>query len=336
MSAALEGAARTALDRLCPPGPVGVALSGGGDSTALLLLTATYAPGRVEAATVDHRLRADSAGEAAAAGRLAARHGLAHEVLVWREGPGRGNLQAAAREARGALLAGWAARRGLSAVLLGHTLDDQAETVLMRLARGAGADGLSAMAEARRARATLWLRPLLGLARADLRAWLAARGESWVEDPSNADPRFERVRARRALAALAPLGITAEGLGATAARLAEQRRVLEAAKDALAARARRWEGEAAHLACAPLAEAERDTALRLLAETLTTLAPAPYPPRRAALERALAAILDGAPGHTLAGCLIRPRGGEARITREGAGRLWSCGPSDATLDDDGA
>ena len=326
MSGSVEACAGAALARLCPGGPVGVAFSGGGDSTALLLLAARHAPGRVEAATVDHRLRADSGAEARAAARLAAAQGLAHEVLVWRDAPGRGNLQAAAREARLALLGDWAARRGLSAVLLGHTLDDQAETVLMRLARGAGADGLSGMAEARRSAGTLWLRPLLGLTRAELRGWLAELGAEWIEDPSNADPRFERVRARRALEALAPLGIDAAGLAATADRLRAQRLVLEEAADALAARARRWEGaQSARLDRAALADAGRDTALRLLRETLMRVGGAARPPRHAALARALDAALAGHPGLTLAGCRIRGDGAAVVIDRAPRPRAAAAG-----------
>lgn len=313
---AVEAAAAAALARLCPPGRIGVAFSGGGDSTALLLLAAGWAPGRIEAATVDHRLRDVSAAEAAEAARRAARHAIAHETLVWDDAPGSGNLQAAARAARLALLGAWAARRGLAAVLLGHTLDDQAETVLMRLARGAGADGLSGMAEARQAHGTLWLRPLLGLTRGALHGWLTAHGQGWIEDPSNADPRFDRVRARAALTALAPLGITASGLAATADRLRDQRLVLERAARTLATEARIWTAQdSAEIDIAHLAAAERDTAIRLIADTLARIAGRPAP-RFEALERVYRAMLAGTPGHTLAGCLIRSAGGIARITPE--------------------
>ena len=319
-------AAGAALARLCPPGRIGVALSGGSDSTALMHLAAAQAPGRVEAATVDHRLRRESAEEARMAGRAAAALDIPHEILPWAEAPGHGNLQAAAREARLALLSEWAARRGLAAVLLGHTLDDQAETVLMRLGRGAGIDGLSGMAEARESHGLLWLRPLLGLRRAALRDWLAAQGVTWADDPSNDDPRFDRVRARQALAALAPLGVTAEGLAATADRLRTQRRVLETAMESLAAGARRWTADGAEIDRAALAAAETDTAHRLLADTLMRLSGAPYPPRGAALARLAAAIRDGTPGTTLSGCLIRADGPAARISREPAHAPDGAGP----------
>ncbi len=308
-----------ALDRLAPDGPLGVALSGGGDSAALLLLAARWARARgrrLEAATVDHRLRPESAAEAAEAGRLAARLGASHAVLPWAQSPGRGNLQAAARAARRRLLAGWARERGLAAILTGHTRDDVAETFLMRLARGAGVDGLSAMPERFEAEGALWLRPLLGVGRAALREVLRAEGVGWAEDPTNEDPRFDRTRARAALACLAPLGIDADALARTAERLSGQRRVLESAAARLAAEARRWGplGDA-RIAAGPLAAAEADTALRLLADTLARLSGARggYPPRREALAR----VAAGGAG-TLAGVAYAPEEGGLRLWREPA------------------
>jgi tRNA(Ile)-lysidine synthase len=209
------------LDRLVPakkpsgePPALGVAVSGGGDSTALLVIAARWAHARghaISAATVDHGLRAGSAAEAAGVAALCARLGIPHETL--RAGNLRdagGNLAAAARDARFALLGGWARAQGLSAVLLGHTMDDQAETVLMRLARGSGAEGLSAMQAVLERAGVVWLRPLLGARRAALREVLRAEGISWVEDPSNEDAQYDRVKARQALAALAPQGIDVE------------------------------------------------------------------------------------------------------------------------------
>ena len=320
------------LDRLVPGGtpdaavsgaPVlGVAVSGGGDSTALLIIAARWAVehGRsIAAATVDHRLRAESAAEAAGVAALCARLGIPHRTL--RAGSLRdagGNLPAAAREARFSLLGDWARAQGLAAVLLGHTMDDQAETVLMRLARGSGAEGLSAMQAGLRRSGMLWLRPLLGVRREALRAVLRAAGVGWVEDPTNEDAQFDRVKARRALAALAPLGIDAEGLARTAWHLQRQRRVLERAMDDLARRARRWGalGEV-RLDLAAMAEDEPDTALRLLADSLVRVSGAVYRPRFRALSELLDRTLSGAgAGATLSGCLIRYAEGVALICRE--------------------
>ncbi len=313
------------LDRLVPdatPGiPVlGVAASGGGDSTALLIIAARWAQDRgraIAAATVDHRLRAESAAEAAGVAALCARLGVAHETL--RTGNLRdagGNLSAVAREARFALLGEWARALGLSAVLLGHTIDDQAETVLMRLARGSGVEGLSAMQPVLRRSGMLWLRPLLGVRREPLRAVLRAEGVAWVEDPTNEDARYDRVKARQALAALAPLGIDAEGLARTAWRLQRQRRVLERAMDGLARRARiRGALGEVRLDLAAMAEDEPDTALRLLADSLVRVSGAIYRPRFRALAEVLEKVLSGqGAGRTLSGCLIRPDAGPGART----------------------
>lgn len=306
-------------------GAVGLAVSGGGDSVALLHLADTWAQARgraLEVATVDHGLRPESAAEAKAVAAAAHMLGWRHETLEWRGWAGRGNLQAEARAARKKLLSGWASRRRLSAVALGHTMDDQAETVLMRLGRGAGVDGLSAMAAVNEADGVLWLRPLLGLRRTALREWLRARGFDWIDDPGNEDPRFERVRARRALVALSPLGVTAEGLSATADRMRGARGALDHGVAALAAEAARWGacGEL-HVALAPLRTAPRELARRLLRAGLVRASGAGYGPRAGAEAQLLTAILAWrlGGGRSLHGCLIRPEGpGHVVISREAA------------------
>ena len=183
---------------------IGVALSGGGDSTALLHLRLA-AGFRVEAVTVDHRLRADSAAEAAAVGEWCRVLGVRHEIRVWEHGAVEGNLMDQARRARMALIAGWAEARGIGVVALGHTRDDVAETVLMGLSRAAGIAGLSGMRREFDAGRVRVHRPLLDAGREELRAWLRGQGIRWVDDPTNENDRFTRVKARKALAALAPL-----------------------------------------------------------------------------------------------------------------------------------
>jgi len=308
-------------------------VSGGGDSVALLDLAQGWAAARatpLHVATVDHGLRPDAAAEAEAVARLAAARGLPHAVLRWDGAAAHGNLQDAARRARYRLLADWAQRHGLAAVALGHTSDDQAETVLLRLARGSGVDGLAGMAAERMAHGTRFVRPLLGLRRAALRAHLVARGLGWVDDPSNDDPRFGRARARAALAALAPLGIDAAGLVATAARMARAQTALVAAARALAAQALRVEAGDVLIDRAALAAAPRETAERVLAQALCWVATAEYRPRHAALAASLDAALAGR-GGSLHGCLLRPAGPCLRIAREPAavaglrapvGTLW--------------
>jgi tRNA(Ile)-lysidine synthase len=184
------------------PDRIGVAVSGGPDSLALLLLAATAFPGRIAAATVDHGLRAEAASEAGFVAGICHSLRLPHSILRpdWAQPP-TANIQAEARAARYAALCAWAKAEDLSWIATGHHLDDQAETVLMRLARGAGVGGLSGigatMSVDDRVKA---VRPLLRWRRCELAEVAAAAGLGPVDDPSNDDLRFDRTRARRLLA----------------------------------------------------------------------------------------------------------------------------------------
>ena len=192
------------LDPLVNPDtPIAIAVSGGPDSMALLLMAAEARPGLVEAATVDHGLRADSRGEAEMVAAQCERLGVPHAILTaeWGEKP-TAAIQERAREMRFALLGKWARERGLKALLTAHHLDDQAETFLMRLARGAGIKGLGGMRRVTRVpRGSITLvRPLLGWRHSELEQVCADAGVEPVQDPSNEDAQFERVRMRTALA----------------------------------------------------------------------------------------------------------------------------------------
>jgi tRNA(Ile)-lysidine synthase len=157
----------------------------------------------VEAATVDHRLRPESAEEATQVGEICSRLGVPHRIVAVDLGEApHANLQARAREARYQALGGWAVEQGLAAVATAHHLDDQAETVLMRLARGAGVRGLSGIRRSRplNERPVLLIRPLLGWRRDELREIVEAAGLDPVDDPANRDDRFDRSRARALLA----------------------------------------------------------------------------------------------------------------------------------------
>ncbi|SMO88799.1 tRNA lysidine(34) synthetase TilS [Paracoccus laeviglucosivorans] len=304
-----------ALDRLAGDMPrVGIALSGGGDSTALLHLAHGWAAGRkLMAATVDHGLRAESASEARLAHAAATALGIAHETLAWRRQGQGGNLMAQARDARLRLLAEWAHRHGLSAVLLGHTQDDQAETLLMRLARGAGVDGLAGMAEARRAQDMIWLRPMLTISRADLRDWLRVRRIGWIDDPSNENEDYDRVRIRKALAALdLPLAQLAQ----SATNLATARDALQDFADQVA------QGTFAHLGSLglPLAAFRRappEIRRRLLVAGLRFVTGADYPPRRETLLRAISVLNTGG-RVTLDGVIAQAADTHLRLIREPA------------------
>ncbi|MDH2325262.1 tRNA lysidine(34) synthetase TilS [Cereibacter sp. SYSU M97828] len=303
------------LKGLGPVPPVlGLAVSGGGDSMALLSLASAL---RCHAVTVDHGLRAESRAEAEAVARHCAAIGIPHDILRW-QWDGTGNLQDAARRGRYALIAEWAQARGIGVVALGHTQDDVAETFLMRLARGAGLDGLSAMRGAWFDRID-WRRPLLGISRAALRDHLTAKGIAWIEDPSNDDPRFERVRARQAMAHL-PLGLTAERLAEVAGHLSDARAALDAAMLAAARSHARIEG--GDVVIDP--DLPPEILRRLVLHAMAWVAPSDYGPRGEALLRALTAKTA-----TLHGCVLT-RGKTLRIAREAAatpapaGEVWDC------------
>ena len=242
-------------------GPILIALSGGGDSVALMhLLAETFGPTRLHAAIVDHALRPGSNQDALHAQEIARALGIAADIatLTWPQGPQRS--QARAREARYAALCAAAHSVGARVIATGHTRDDQAETVLLRAARGSGWRGLAGMRSW--AGAPVWpegrglrlARPLLGTRRAALRDQLRARGAAWIEDPANANEAFARVRARRALGEQGHdpmrLAALAERLTPHALKLDEAARALIAASavfedDTILIAPQRWRGAAA-------------------------------------------------------------------------------------------
>ena len=217
-----------------------LAVSGGPDSTALLLLMARWcerlkvAP-KLLAVTVDHGLRRASAGEARAVKALARRLGVAHRTLRWSGNRPASGLQQAAREARYRLLAQAAKSARAGAIVTAHNLDDQAETVLMRMSRGSGLGGLGAMARESalpgHGREIVLVRPLLDIAKARLIATLARAKIGFADDASNRDPQFTRARLRTLMPALAREGLSARSLARLAVRLRRADAAIEAAVD---------------------------------------------------------------------------------------------------------
>jgi len=298
-----------------------VAVSGGSDSLALALLAADWARGQGGAAialTVDHRLRPGSSAEAEQAGRWLAARGIEHHTLCWQEsGPGPG-LQAAARAARYRLLAGWCREQHFLHLLLGHQRDDQAETLMLRLARGSGVDGLAAMAPCVSHGDMQLLRPLLDFSRGELRDYLRGCGQDWIEDPSNQADRFDRVRWRNFLNAER---VPAERLALTARQLGRARQALEADCAALAAESVILHGTGhAEMDLAPLSGASAEVTLRLIAALVRTIGGGQFPPRLEGLEKIHAALCAGLSGRrTFAGCVFAPqRSGRILVYREAA------------------
>ncbi|HZF42494.1 MAG TPA: tRNA lysidine(34) synthetase TilS [Sphingomonadaceae bacterium] len=249
--------------------PLALAVSGGPDSLALLLLAAAAFPGRIAAATVDHNLRREAAAEATLVARYCNELGVPHETLAVKVAPAGEGLQAAARDARYAALAGWMAERGVPVLLTGHHLDDQAETLLMRLGRASGVAGLAGI----RASAPLpgggtVHRPLLGWRRAELAGIVAAARWEAVSDPGNSDERFARTQIRRHLARSPWLDPPA--LARSAAALADAEEALQRFADDLApARITRREGDV----LLDVAGIPAEIARRLLLRCLRLVAP---------------------------------------------------------------
>lgn len=298
-----------------------VAVSGGADSMALLSLAAEWAAarqGHVTALTVDHCLRPESADEAHQVAQWAAARGIAHRILRWAGPKPSGDVQAAARAARYRLLEEACADIGAFHLLLAHHRDDLAETFLLRLARGSGLDGLAAMAPVVERPNCRLLRPLLVIPRVGLVATLEARGQAWLDDPSNRNDKFARVRVRRSGRMLAREGLSADRLAATARRLARARQALEQPLAQLLARSATPD-PAGFIRCDPamLAAAPAELGLRALAAMLAAVGGADYPPRLERLERLYQEIMTGMTrGRTLGGCRILPHRGALLICRE--------------------
>jgi tRNA(Ile)-lysidine synthase len=323
-----------------------VAVSGGRDSLALAVLAHEWSgarQGRLLALVVDHGLRPESAREARATGERLATLGIEAETLAWTGAKPATRIQQAARAARYRLLFEACRRRGILHLLTAHHADDQAETLVMRGARASGPDGLAGMAALVEHRDARLLRPLLAVPRARLTATLQARGIGWIDDPSNEDRRFERVRVRQDGArAPAPTG----------GRAARDQEVARAALQTLEVGPR---GVA--LDQLVVSDLGKEIAGRLLGRVVQAVAGGAYPPRRERLERAVARLSQAEGGgrsgksrdFTLSGCqlmlrrdpatrrlrwIVRPESGRRNDKTPGQplvpAAFFACGASGAT------
>ncbi len=323
-----------------PQPRLAAAVSGGADSLALAVLLQDWARacgGGLVGLVVDHRLRAGSGAEARAVAARLAGLGLESHVLRRPGSRPRANVQAVAREARYALLTSWCARHAILHLVLGHQREDQAETLLLRLGRGSGLEGLAGMAPLVELPQLRLLRPLLDVPRDRLRATLRARGIAWTEDPSNRDPAHARVRMRDLAPRLAREGLSAPRLAKTAAHLARARAALEDAVSGLLAHAAVPDPAGfVWLDPAVFEDAPEEVRLRALARALMTVSGGAYPPRLASLERLESRVTGGLMrGATLGGCRVLPRRGRVLLVREPAGAVSIAVAPGAALDWDG-
>ena len=303
--------------------PGAIAVSGGGDSMALMHLLARWAKKTKKTAplvlVVDHGLRPEAAKEARGVVKAAKALGLEANWLRWKDAPPNG-IEAAARQARYRLMGAALRRKKRTTLYVGHTEDDQAETFLLRLARGSGIDGLSAMRKLAPYPEggfddLMVARPLLGFSRTELRAWLKTRKLGWLEDPMNEDPRFDRVKMRRLAPALAEVGLTPSRIALAAAHLASGSDLLKGQAMLLQQRVSRKVPGGLLVDQDQLGGAPRELGLRVLAALLQAVSGAPYRPRFEPLERLFDTLVNATlgAGATLGGCRIAPAPAKERV-----------------------
>jgi tRNA(Ile)-lysidine synthase len=288
------------------PSFLAVAVSGGPDSLALALLADLWSRetgGEMCALTVDHRLRPESSAEICRVQAWLSARAIRHEVLTWSGEKPKTGMQEAARIARYRLLAGWCREQGCLHLLAAHHREDQIETHLIRHRAHSGTEGLAGMSAIRELADCRLLRPLLGVSRARLRAFLEAQRQPFITDPSNLDPAFERSRFRGAegtMPGAAELpGLVAEIRKFGCLRAARQRDI----NSALARFVNLHPAGFAVLDPGILEAVPREVAERALSTVVSTIGGTSYPPRRERLAR-LCDVLGAAlqRGHTLGGC----------------------------------
>ncbi len=311
--------------------PVAVAVSGGADSLALTLMLGQWCQAHdvvLTALTVDHDLRQDSAAEAREVGRWLVKYHIPHVILKWNGDKPRHNIQQLARQARYGLMGQWCQDHNVTRLFLAHHQGDQAETFLIRLFRGSGVDGLAAMRPRSdyplplpgRAAVTI-CRPLLFTARARLEATLRAKDQHWIEDPSNHNQLYTRVKVRKLLQQNDIDGFTVPRMAQTAARMGRVQSLLKSLTDDLTRAAVKFFPEGySEINPEILLSGHEEIILRCLAALIRRIGGGRYVPRLAKLE-ALYHRLQATDfaGQTLAGCLISSRQqGRIMISREAA------------------
>ncbi len=296
-----------------------VAVSGGADSLALCLLAQKWAEENghtLVALSVDHGLRSEAAAECQWVHETLAHYGIEHHTLIWTGDKPARAIQAAAREARYDLMGGWCKTQGIKDLLLAHHQDDQGETFLMRLARGSGVDGLSAMQKVTHRGALRLVRPLLDVPKAALKKYLQDKNQDWIEDPSNQNEAFDRVKMRNAMSSIEDVGLTPERLAQTALSMQRVRKTLEHfCHQWLSEYARLFEEGYVTLASNALLDENEEIVLRGLSRIGQVVGGDIYPPRLEKLCR-LHKTLSSGQDATLMGCRWMVTGTEVLVCRE--------------------
>lgn len=313
-----------------------VAVSGGADSMALTLLLGEYCKAHhipLTALTVDHGLRAEAAEEAQQVAQWLKKYDIPHVTLQWLGDKPNSNIQDQARLARYKLMGQWCQKNAVSRLFLAHHIDDQAETFLMRLFRGSGVDGLSAMKRQSDfpvplpgGRAVTICRPLLNVAKLRLCAGLTQAKQAWIEDPSNENESYTRVKVRHLLRDNEIEGLDAERMAGTAARMGRVQSLLQSLTLEVSRKSVTYHAQGYAMVSLPsLLLAHDEIVLRCLASVLRTVGGGKYAPRLKRLEALYDKLKYGASGkggfsgQTLGGCVISSQAGNCiMVSREGA------------------
>jgi len=295
-----------------------VACSGGGDSMALTLLAQEWAEQNgieLIAITVNHNLRAEAEAEAMQVGVWLAERNIKHVILTWQGEKPASNIQETARKERYRLMCEFCKEQGIENLLVAHHLEDQAETFMLRLIRGSGVDGLAAMAKISTQNGLNIIRPLLGVQKASLLDYLQSKNQQYVNDPSNRNLAYDRIKVRKFLPELAKLGLSVERIAATAANMARAREYLDCeTQEFIATNCEFLQDRSVILQALPQSE---EIALRVLAALLMQIGGSEVKPRLNSLQRVYQHISqDKFKPITLGGCVFKYRKGTILILPE--------------------
>jgi tRNA(Ile)-lysidine synthase len=316
------------------PKRIGVAVSGGSDSMAMLQVMARIAPQAgwtIHAVTVDHGLRPESASEAQFVQDACTALGIEHVILDWNRTQTSGNLQDQAARARYRLMAEWAVANSVSHITVGHTADDQAETFIMRLARRSGLDGLAGMRRQWKQDGVSFVRPFLLHERRELRAYLSRNRIGWIEDPSNENDRFDRVKTRKTLVQLKALGISTDVLTDVTLYLSQAHHALNEYCAEIARRILTCRNGDVIFDWMEFRRTQPEVRRRLLIAALRWVSGAEYPPRSLSVAKLEIAIWDRK-NRTLSGCKIVCSEKTLTISREPAAVRSAIGPTSQLWD----
>ena len=297
---------------------IAVAVSGGIDSMALVLLAKKFMDTMVEGAkltaiTVDHGLRPSSTKEAKFVGKVMAQHGIWHRTLTWDGEKPEFNIEAVARKKRYELLTGFCKENGIKCLLVGHHAGDQAENFLIRLFRGSGIDGLASMKHENEINGIKILRPLLDVKKEELKDYLVKSGVKWIEDESNEDEKYLRNKIRKFLGELKDKDAIIERVNSAVNSIAKAKDIIKTELIRESKSIVKYFDEGyVELNAKKLSELDEELGLRLLAWVLMEISGNPYKPRFEKLKRIYDKIVANklSKATTFYGCVLEAQDGD--------------------------